>query len=328
MTDPAGNATPEFPINEKLLEEATRAKEEWRIVKDRLAKIEEHKDQVSEAVHRRVRKDYEERLAEAKEALLNKKTEIDRELATLHGTRKKISSQLDEHLQKLEEIKFRNTLGEYSEERYQHVAREEQDKISRFETVLAALESNISRYESIFEGEEELFGAGTVTAPPEKIAEMAEVSGVAPVPHEAEPVTDAAGYVVEEQGPDYFSAVAEAEEATKPKIELKPKPKAKAKAAEQPRARLVIISGKNAGAAHFIKTTLSLGRAESNAVVIKDAKTSRQHAQIQKQGEEYVLVDLNSANGTCVNGERIEEHVLSNGDEVQIGDTILQFQQQ
>ena len=322
MTDTAGDAVPEFPINEKLLEDATRAKEEWRIVRDRLAKIEEHKDQVSEAVHRRVRKDYEARLIETKEALLEKKTEIDRELATLYETRKKISLQLDSHHQKLEEIKFRNTLGEYTEEQYQNVAREEQDKISRFETVLAALESNISRYESIFEGEEELFAAETATAPPEAVAEMAEVSGVGPVPQEAEPVTDAAGYVIEEQGPDYFSAVAEGEEVTKPKVERKPK------APKEPRARLVIISGKNAGAAFFIKTTLSLGRAESNAVPLKDAKVSRQHAQIQKQGEEYVLVDLNSANGTYVNGERIEEHVLSNGDEVQIGDTILQFQEQ
>ena len=321
MIKTSDDATPEFPIDEKLLEEATRAKEEWHIVKDRLSKIEEHKGKVSEAVHIRVLQDYEARLEETKEALLKKKTEIDRELASLYGTRKKISSQLEEHHQRLEEIKFRNTLGEYAEEEYQRVAREEQDKISRFETVLSALESNISRYESIFEGEEELF-AETPTAPPEAIAEMAEVSGVEPAaPLEAEPATDAAGYVIEERGPDYFSAVTEAEEATKPKG------KAKAKAPKRERPRLVIISGKNSGAAFFIKATLSLGRAESNTVTLKDAKVSRQHAQIQKQGEQYVLVDLNSANGTYVNGERIEEHVLSNGDEIQIGDTILQFQQ-
>ena len=39
-----------------------------------------------------------------------------------------------------------------------------------------------------------------------------------------------------------------------------------------------------------------------------------------------MIIDLNSSNGTYINGENVEEHVLSNGDEILIGDTLLQFQ--
>jgi len=99
------------------------------------------------------------------------------------------------------------------------------------------------------------------------------------------------------------------------------------KKSEHPRARVVIISGDQAGAAYPLKDTVSLGRADSCTIVLKDAKTSRQHAQIQQHGAEFIIVDLSSSNGTFVNGQRIDEHVLQNNDEVQIGDYILQFQE-
>jgi FHA domain len=328
MTDNIGDQTPEFPINEQLLEEATHAKEEWRVIKDRLIKIEEHRDNVSDAVHSRVKTDYESRLTEAKALLLSKKTEIDGELKALYGTRENISAQLAEHRHALEEIQFRNNLGEFSEEEYQNAAREEQEKISKFETIIQSVESNIARYETIFEGEDDLFAAEEIQTPAEEVSEVVDISEATAVPHEAEPVTDADGYLVEDNGPDYFSAATDAQ-GTSPAIvdgntesqRIEPKV-----GDENQRAHVVMIAGSNAGASYPIKGTLSFGRAESNGVSLQDAKVSRQHAQIQQQGSEYVLVDLNSSNGTYANGQRIEEHVLSNGDEIQIGDMILQFQ--
>ena len=127
MSEKTGENGLEYPINQKLLEEATQVREEWRVIKDRLSKIDEHKGQVSDAVHDKVHRDYSERLKGAKESVLEKKNEIDAELKTLYGTRDKISGELDDHHQKLEEIKFRNTLGEFSEEEYQGAAKEEQD---------------------------------------------------------------------------------------------------------------------------------------------------------------------------------------------------------
>ncbi|MFH0799009.1 MAG: FHA domain-containing protein [Pseudomonadota bacterium] len=331
MTESTGEPGLEFPIDQQLLEEATRCREEWRVIKDRLGKIDSSHGQVTQVVYERVRKDYEARLKDEVALLLKKKSSVDQEIATLKETRNKINSQLEGHRHALEEIQFRNTLGEFDEEKYQSAAREEQDKIAKFETVLSAVDTNISRYEAIFASDEELFAAHEPHAEEDEISGKEEISSVTSPDHEAEPMTDDKGFVIEEEGgPDYFSASTDAgkelpgaETSTTSKI---PPDLNAPRPADKKRARVVVINGDDAGAAYTVKGTVSFGRAESNTVVLRDAKASRQHAQIQQQGSEYVVVDLNSSNGTYVNGQRIEEHVLSNGDEIQIGDAIMQFQ--
>lgn len=63
-----------------------------------------------------------------------------------------------------------------------------------------------------------------------------------------------------------------------------------------------------------------LGRArENNDLVLNDEKVSRWHAVVRQQGRRHLLVDLNSANGTFVNGQRIKEHLLEDGDSIAIG---------
>ncbi len=312
----------EFPINQELLSEATHVKEQWKLTKDRLQKIEEHREKVSPPVYDRVLSDYREKLKEVTDAVLEKKRSIDRELVSLYETQKKIASQLETHRHALEEIKFRNILGEFAEEEYQRKAKEEQEKISKFETVLAAVNTNISRYEDLFREEVDLFAAG------ERVLE-GEEEEIRPRTSQVLETTSEE-FLGELEGPDYFSAPTS--ETTTPGEEhfetsktLKGKP-GRASAGASHRARIVIISGDDAGATYPIKETVSFGRAEVNTVVLRDAKVSRQHAKIIQKGEEFVLQDLHSSNGTYVNGERIDEHVLANNDEFQIGDTVLQFQ--
>ena len=75
-----------------------------------------------------------------------------------------------------------------------------------------------------------------------------------------------------------------------------------------------------------VPATCSLGRAESNYVILKDKKASRNHALIHVQGGEYWLVDFGSTNGTLVNGRRVTLPTpLRNGDRLMIGDTALTF---
>jgi adenylate cyclase len=64
----------------------------------------------------------------------------------------------------------------------------------------------------------------------------------------------------------------------------------------------------------------SLGRSADNVIVIPSAEASRNHATVQRQaGDRCVLTDMRSRNGTNVNGRRIEEKVLENGDRITIG---------
>lgn len=67
------------------------------------------------------------------------------------------------------------------------------------------------------------------------------------------------------------------------------------------------------------KPVTSIGRWEDNEIVIDDRWISRYHARIRREGDRYLLEDLDSKNGTLVNGQRIVEPVtLCDGDEIQL----------
>lgn len=69
-----------------------------------------------------------------------------------------------------------------------------------------------------------------------------------------------------------------------------------------------------------------LGRLDTSDIPVRDGKASREHAKIYKQGEQFAIVDLNSSNGTFVNGEKITKRILKNGDEISIGTVRILFE--
>lgn len=73
------------------------------------------------------------------------------------------------------------------------------------------------------------------------------------------------------------------------------------------------------------RTLLSIGRDPSNDLVLPDAMVSRRHAVIELRGSQYYLRDCNSSNGSLVNGDRISERGLRDGDLVAIGTARLLF---
>src|SRR4051812_25606435 len=71
---------------------------------------------------------------------------------------------------------------------------------------------------------------------------------------------------------------------------------------------------------------LTLGRADSNNLPIKDDAVSRVHASVERIAGQYVLRDLGSSNGTLVNGERIiADRALHPDDEITVGHTRIVF---
>lgn len=68
-----------------------------------------------------------------------------------------------------------------------------------------------------------------------------------------------------------------------------------------------------------------LGRGGQNEIRILDTEVSRVHASIQKVHENFVLTDRHSSNGTFVNGTAVRSHELADGDQIQIGRTLLLF---
>ncbi len=70
---------------------------------------------------------------------------------------------------------------------------------------------------------------------------------------------------------------------------------------------------------------LAIGRDPSNDLVLPDAMVSRRHAVVEWRGSQFFLRDCNSSNGSVVNGDRISEKSLRDGDLVAIGTARLLF---
>ncbi len=91
-------------------------------------------------------------------------------------------------------------------------------------------------------------------------------------------------------------------------------------------ASIFMIRGREAGKHFSLQNERTvLGRDSSCDIPITDHEVSRQHAMIQFESQQHKLVDLNSSNGTFVNGQRIREYVLRSGDRMQFGRTLLVF---
>ena len=73
------------------------------------------------------------------------------------------------------------------------------------------------------------------------------------------------------------------------------------------------------------KDVVTIGRLREADVVLQDPGASRQHAEIRRTPNGYVLADLGSTNGTMVNEATVSERLLKEGDRITIGRTILEF---
>lgn len=71
---------------------------------------------------------------------------------------------------------------------------------------------------------------------------------------------------------------------------------------------------------------VTIGRAPASTVVLADPNVSRNHAEIRPHGAGWLLVDLNSTNGSRVNGMRVASQELEDGDELQFGNTRIRFE--
>ena len=89
---------------------------------------------------------------------------------------------------------------------------------------------------------------------------------------------------------------------------------------------LVVKRGPNAGSRFVLEADVTrAGRHPESDIFLDDITVSRRHAEFVSQGQEFVVRDVGSLNGTYLNRERIEQAVLASGDEVQIGKFKLVF---
>ena len=92
-------------------------------------------------------------------------------------------------------------------------------------------------------------------------------------------------------------------------------------------ARLFVLSGPDVGATFDVDQAAVIGRSPECDVRLSDGSIGRRHARLERQGRRWHLIDLGSANGIRHGGERVEEVVLVDLEEVQLGRVRLRFRE-
>ena len=95
------------------------------------------------------------------------------------------------------------------------------------------------------------------------------------------------------------------------------------------KGKLTILNGKWRGRTFYVdrrRSQTTLGRESRNDIVLEGKGISRTHCCIQNWGQGWMIADLNSSNGTVVNGDNITECRLHPGDRIKIGTVVLRFE--
>lgn len=91
---------------------------------------------------------------------------------------------------------------------------------------------------------------------------------------------------------------------------------------------LVLLSGPGTGKVYPLDETLKIGKAPENDVVIDHPTVSRAHLVLRRQGDQFIVQDLGSTNGTFIDGAQVREAYLRPGALLEVGDVQLRFQPQ
>ena len=92
------------------------------------------------------------------------------------------------------------------------------------------------------------------------------------------------------------------------------------------RYSLAVIMGANAGQIHILEQPrIVLGRGDENDIQLQDSEVSRRHAMLEIHGDEAVVTDLGSTNGTYVEAMRVQRATIGSNQEFSLGTTTLMF---
>ncbi len=95
-------------------------------------------------------------------------------------------------------------------------------------------------------------------------------------------------------------------------------------------ASLALISPTGAVAQLYplLRTEIMIGRSEQSDIALADPGVSRNHARIIREGDDFIVEDLRSTNGTEVNGQPVRRRRLAEGDVVKLANSTLQFRRE
>jgi len=92
-------------------------------------------------------------------------------------------------------------------------------------------------------------------------------------------------------------------------------------------AKLVVLSAGLTGRSHELKADkTTIGRVEDNTFQLAEPSVSSHHCEVEMRGSDVLVKDLNSTNGTFINGEKVTESVLKPGQTLRLGQVEIRLE--
>lgn len=281
-------------VDVSAISELVRIKREEDVLRDRMARMDTAREKVSAIVFARVRSDYESRQAALESESRPLKERARLEYAKLKAARGEAERLVEESALEKEELEFRKELGEYADGDFQPRMAECEARLAERRSKLDEIEMLRAQFVSAFRSEHELESPGEHPSPGRPASRMTrEETMVAPPSNVTVPLA-----VSEDAGSTVVLSL----------------------------PRLVLLSGDELGEEYPLRPGVtSIGRSPKNQIRLPQSEVSRHHADVMAGAEGYRIVDGGSDNGLFVNGNRVAEHLLADGDVVQIGTQKLVF---
>ena len=291
-------------------------------------KADKTREKVSAAVYKRVKADYDKRLAglEAEARPLRQKAR--QEHARLQPIHDRLAKSVEEARLDKEELEFRHEVGEIPDVDFEERRQVAEDLLARRETDFQAADALKQRFLGVMGPEEEAPPApppppAEEAAPPEPVPGY----GVTPPPPEPEVVEigDTPTQPGIGGGEAEETAYIHSSEMTPPPPPPTPPPAPAGGEGRTMVMRFARFVAEDTGEEFQLGLRTSVGRTPDNDICIANAAVSRRHCVVSAAEGGYVLADLKSGNGTYVNDERVDERTLVEGDKVKIGPTTFTF---
>jgi hypothetical protein len=295
------------------VEALAKIKAENDVVQKLIDKANESKEKVSEIIYQRVMADYDARLkaldAQARPLRIKARAEQTK-LRALYGRLQKglESAKLD-----LSECEFRHDIGELSDEDFDKKRTQSQEALAAAQADFDDSDKILARFVEVVPAEPD---------PPEPPPPPPPPVVPAPPPP-ARSATSAtmtnAGQMMDAGAtpPVDFGTIAVSREEA---MALASAPPPQYGTMLMPGARLVPDLEGTEGPPFVLGALTTIGRTPDNSIALDKPEVSRRHARLTlAEDGTYTLVDNNSNNGTYVNGDRVTEYKLKEGDRIQIG---------
>jgi pSer/pThr/pTyr-binding forkhead associated (FHA) protein len=320
-------------IDRSALEQLARIRQDEEVLRDRLTKAEAAKANVSTAVYERVVGDYTAKLQDIERQAKPLKDAARQEYWKLKGLEAEYGKALQDVTVDKEELEFRNLLGEFAESEFASKMTEFEERVAEQRSRVDAAAALKEQFVSAFSSEEEVESVPppepappTVTpAPsPQRSAAPTRQDTVAdnvPIPKWIpSPVTEPLAIPSMPEEGDALTIATRMVAPLAPEVKARvTKPRESGATTVFSMPRLVTILDGQPGDEYVLKAKTSIGRTSKNDIQVLDDSVSRAHCEISVGRDGYHVIDLGSHNGVAVNGEKVKDRVLADGDIVDVG---------